>query len=228
MNTMESKKSVVIAFPGKEFSSMFLMQWSDSLLKLTQVGYKIALTSDYSAYVPFTRMMTLGLDTMRGNDQKPFDGKIDYDVWVTIDSDIIFTPKQLIELIEDTDKYPVISGIYRMANSKYIAAVKEWDLAHFIKNGVYEFIDPETLDKDIKHHEVVYSGMGFMACTREVLEKIKYPYFNYPTEELEIDGKTVSQIFSEDVSFSKRVTDAGYKIVINTDLRVGHEKKLIM
>lgn len=222
------KKNVIIAFPGKEFSGTFLMQWSESLLKLTQLGYKIALTSDYSAYIPFTRMMTLGLDTMRGNEQKPFDGKVEYDVWVTIDSDIIFTPKHLIELIEDTDKYPVISGMYKMSNSKYIAAVKEWNLAHFIKNGVYEFIDPETFDKDLKHHEVAYVGMGFMACTREVLEKIEYPYFNYPTEELEVDGKTISQIFSEDVSFSKRVTDAGYKIVINTDLRVGHEKKLIM
>ena len=222
------KKNVIIAFPGKEFSGTFLMQWSESLLKLTQLGYKIALTSDYSAYIPFTRMMTLGLDTMRGNEQKPFDGKVEYDVWVTIDSDVIFTPKHLIELIEDTDKYPVISGMYRMSNSKYIAAVREWNLAHFIKNGVYEFIDPETLDKDVKHHEVAYVGMGFMACTREVLEKIEYPYFNYPTEELEVDGKTISQVFSEDVSFSKRVTDAGYKIVINTDLRVGHEKKLIM
>jgi hypothetical protein len=223
-----SKKNVIIAFPGKEFSGTFLMQWSESLLKMTQLGYKIALTNDYSAYVPFTRMMTLGLDTMRGNEQKPFDGKVDYDVWVTIDSDIIFTPKHLIELIEDTDKYPVISGMYKMSNSKYIAAVKEWNLAHFIKNGVYEFIDPETFDKDLKHHEVAYVGMGFMACTREVLEKIEYPYFNYPTEELEVDGKTISQIFSEDVSFSKRVTDAGYKIIINTDLRIGHEKKLIM
>ena len=223
-----SKKNVIIAFPGKEFSGTFLMQWSESLLKMTQLGYKIALTNDYSAYAPFTRMMTLGLDTMRGNEQKPFDGKVEYDVWVTIDSDIIFTAKQLIELIEDTDKYPVISGMYKMANSKYITAVKEWNLTYFIKNGVYEFIDPETFDKDIKHHEVAYTGMGFMACTREVLEKIKYPYFNYPTEELQVDGKTISQIFSEDVSFSKRVIDAGYKIVINTDLRVGHEKKLIM
>ena len=223
-----SKKNVIIAFPGKEFSGTFLMQWSESLLKMTQLGYKIALTNDYSAYAPFTRMMTLGLDTMRGNEQKPFDGKVEYDVWVTIDSDIIFTAKQLIELIEDTDKYPVISGMYKMANSKYIAAVKEWNLTYFIKNGVYEFIDPETFDKDIKHHEVAYTGMGFMACTREVLEKIEYPYFNYPTEELQVDGKTISQIFSEDVSFSKRVIDAGYKIVINTDLRVGHEKKLIM
>ncbi len=222
------KKNVVIAFPGKEFSGTFLMQWSESLLKLSQLGYKIALTNDYSAYVPFTRMMTLGLDTMRGNEQKPFDGKVEYDVWVTIDSDIIFKAKQLIELIEDTDKFPVISGVYRMSNSKYIAAVREWNLAHFIKNGVYEFIDPETLDEDVKHHEVAYVGMGFMACTREVLEKIEYPYFNYPTEELQVDGKTISQVFSEDVSFSKRVTDAGYKIVINTDLRLGHEKKLIM
>jgi hypothetical protein len=222
------KKNVVIALPGKEFSGTFLMQWSESLLKLTQLGYKIALTNDYSAYVPFTRMMTLGLDTMRGNEQKPFDGKVEYDVWVTIDSDIIFKAKQLIELIEDTDKFPVISGVYRMSNSKYIAAVREWNLAHFIKNGVYEFIDPETLDEDVKHHEVAYVGMGFMACTREVLEKIEYPYFNYPTEELQVDGKTISQVFSEDVSFSKRVTDAGYKIVINTDLRLGHEKKLIM
>jgi len=223
-----SKKNVIVAFPGKEFSGTFLMQWSESLLKLSQLGYKIALTNDYSAYVPFTRMMTLGLDTMRGNEQKPFDGKVEYDVWVTIDSDIIFKAKQLIELIEDTDKFPVISGVYRMSNSKYIAAVREWNLAHFIKNGVYEFIDPETLDEDVKHHEVAYVGMGFMACTREVLEKIEYPYFNYPTEELQIDGKTISQVFSEDVSFSKRVTDAGYKIVINTDLRLGHEKKFIM
>jgi hypothetical protein len=222
------KKNVVIALPGKEFSGTFLMQWSESLLKLSQLGYKIALTNDYSAYVPFTRMMTLGLDTMRGNEQKPFDGKIEYDVWVTIDSDIIFKAKQLIELIEDTDKFPVISGVYRMSNSKYIAAIREWNLAHFIKNGVYEFIDPETLDEDVKHHEVAYVGMGFMACTREVLEKIEYPYFNYPTEELQVDGKTISQVFSEDVSFSKRVTDAGYKIVINTDLRLGHEKKIIM
>jgi len=223
-----SKKNVIVAFPGKEFSGTFLMQWSESLVKLTQLGYKIALTNDYSAYVPFTRMMTLGLDTMRGNEQKPFDGKVEYDVWVTIDSDIIFKAKQLIELIEDTDKFPVISGVYRMSNSKYIAAVREWNLAHFIKNGVYEFIDPETLDEDVKHHEVAYVGMGFMACTREVLEKIEYPYFNYPTEELQVDGKTISQVFSEDVSFSKRVTDAGYKIVINTDLRLGHEKKFIM
>jgi hypothetical protein len=43
-------------------------------------------------------MKTLGLDVLRGADQKPFGGQVDYDIWLTIDSDIVFTPEQLIEL----------------------------------------------------------------------------------------------------------------------------------
>ena len=223
------KKSIIFAFPGKDYSGDFLMMWSECLMKLTESGYKVALANNYSAYVPFTRMMNLGLNILRGAEQKPYDGKVEYDVWVTIDSDILFSANQLIELIEDTDKYPVISGVYRtMGTADLISAVKDWDAAHFIKNGSYKYIGLNDLDKDTKHHEVVYSGMGFFACTRDVLEKIKHPYFNYPHEEISVNGKNVIQVFSEDVSFCKRITDAGFKIWINTDLRVGHEKKLVI
>ena len=47
------------------------------------------------------------------------------------------------------------------------------------------------LDKfDKKYIKVAYNGMGFFACRREVLEKIKYPYFSYPLIEMETeDGK---------------------------------------
>lgn len=223
------KKSIIFAFPGKDYSGDFLMMWSECLMKLNESGYKVALANNYSAYVPFTRMMNLGLNILRGAEQKPYDGKVEYDVWVTIDSDILFSVKQVIELIEDTDKYPVISGIYRtMGTADLISAVKDWDAVHFIKNGSYKYIGLDDLDKDIKHHEVVYSGMGFFACTRDVLEKIEHPYFNYPHEEISVNGKNVIQVFSEDVSFCKRITDAGFKIWINTDLRVGHEKKLVI
>jgi hypothetical protein len=47
----------------------------------------------------FSRMKTLGLDVLRGADQKPFGGQVDYDVWLTIDSDIVFTPEQIVELL---------------------------------------------------------------------------------------------------------------------------------
>lgn len=221
-------KKVIIALPGKECSSTFLMGWSETLLKLTQQGYQVALTSDYSEYTPFTRMKSLGLDNTRGDDQKPFDGKVDYDVWVTIDSNIIFSPKQVIELIEDTDKYPVISGVHRLPDMKSISAVRKLDDTYFNENGMYEYIKLDTLDKEIKHIEVEYSSMGFMACKKGVIESLVHPYFNYPVKVHEVGDKSISQVLPDDASFCKRLTDAGHTITLNTDLFVGNEKRLII
>lgn len=222
------QKKVIIALPGKDFSSSFLMAWSETLLKLTQQGYQVALTSDYSEYAPFTRMKSLGLDNTRGDDQKPYDGKVDYDVWVTIDSNMIFSPKHVIDLIEDTDKYPVVSGVFRLPDMKSIAAVRQLDDEFFHKNGAYEYIKMDTLDKDIKHVQVEYTTMGFMACKKGVIETLTYPYFNYPVNVCEVDDKSISHIFPDDASFCKRLTDAGHKIMINTDILVGNEKRLII
>jgi hypothetical protein len=127
-------KTVAIALPGREFSGNFLKNWSQTLLTLTQKGYKIIMMNEYS------RMKTLGLDIMRGATQVPFNGEVDYDVWLTIDSDIFFIPEQVIELIEDTDKYPVVSGLYRMADLQHYKAVKEWDDEYFKKYGTFEFL----------------------------------------------------------------------------------------
>jgi hypothetical protein len=120
-------KKVIIALPGREYSGNFLRNWSETLMVLTQKGYKVTLINEYSSFVSFSRMKTLGLDVMRGATQVPFDGKVDYDVWLTIDSDIFFIPEQVIELIEDTDKHPVVSGLYRMSDLQHYAAVKKWD-----------------------------------------------------------------------------------------------------
>jgi len=54
--------------------------------------------------------------------------------------------------------------------------------------------------------------------------KLKYPYFSYPL--IEIDG--LRETCSEDVSFCKNLTDAGFEITVNTTLRVGHEKTLVI
>jgi hypothetical protein len=133
-------KKVVIALPGREYSGMFITNWTQTILTLVQKGYSIKMINKYSSYVPFSRMQTLGLDVMRGAEQKPFeDGGYEYDVWLTIDSDIIFTSEQVIELIEDTDKYPVISGLYRMADLKHYAAVREWDVEYFKTHGSFKF-----------------------------------------------------------------------------------------
>ena len=221
--------NIVVALPGRTFSGRFMMNLLNTMMTLKSQGYDVIVTNEYSSYVTFSRMKTLGLDVRRGVDQKPFLGKLDYDVWLTIDSDIIFTPEQVIELIKDTEKYPVVSGLYRMQDLTHYACVKEWDIDYFKQNGTFQFMKVEDLEGTPKYLPVAYNGMGFFACRREVLEKLKYPYFSYPLIEIEgKDGVLMRDTCSEDVAFCKNLTDAGIEVIVNTTLRVGHEKTLVI
>ena len=215
---------VVIALPGRTFSGGFMMNLLETVETLKSKKYVVMITNEYSSYVTYSRMKTLGLDVLRGADQKPFGGKLDYDVWVTIDSDIRFTPDQIIELIEDTKKYPVVSGLYRMEDLKHYACVKEWDIDYFKANGSFRFMEVGEPEKEDKYISVAYNGMGFFACRKGVIEKLKYPYFSYPL--VDIDG--LHDTCSEDVAFCKNLTDAGFDVTVNTTLRVGHEKTLVI
>jgi hypothetical protein len=220
---------VVVALPGRNFSGSFLKNWSKALILLINNGYEITLMNEYSSFVPFSRMKTLGLDVTRGATQVPFDGKLDYDVWLTIDSDIFFLPEDILELIKDTEKHPVVSGLYRMEDLTHYAAVKEWDKEYFKKHGTFQFIKVNELDTSKKYMKVAYNGMGFFACRKGVIENLKYPYFSYPLIEMETeDGKVLRDMCSEDVAFCKNLKDAGYSVVVNTSLRVGHEKVLVI
>ena len=220
---------VVIALPGRTYSGRFMMNLLNTMMIMKSRGYDVILTNEYSSYVTFSRMKTLGLDVLKGVDQKPFDGKIDYDVWLTIDSDIVFSPEQVMELVEDTKTYPVVSGVYRMEDLKHYACVKEWNVEYFKKMGTFQFVKVDDFERAPKFVSVAYNGMGFFACRKEVIEKLKYPYFSYPLIEIEgKDGVMLRDTCSEDVAFCKNLTDAGIPIIVNTSLRVGHEKTLVI
>ena len=220
---------VILALPGRTFSGQFMMNFVNTVMTLKTKGYDIAISNEYSSYVTFSRMKTLGLDVLRGVDQVPFDGKLDYDVWLTIDSDIIFTPEQVIELIEDTETHPVVSGLYRMEDMTHFACVKEWNVDYFKKFGSFQFMKVDDFHKAPKFVPVAYNGMGFFACRKGVIEKLKYPYFSYPLIEIEgKDGNVLKDTCSEDVAFCKNITDVGFEVIVNTTLRVGHEKTLVI
>jgi hypothetical protein len=227
-------KKIVFALPGDNYSSKFLISWTSTMSKLWETRrYDIMISPATGSYVPFVRMTTLGLDVLRGENQKPFNGQ-HFDVWITIDSDIVFTFEQVINLIESTEEHPVVAGMYRMADLVNYAFVKDWDEQYFKEKGTFQFIKPEDIELwkkeiDLKYFSVVYSGMGFMAIKKEVFDKIKYPYFDSDILTIQAnDGTVIRDICSEDVSFCKKITQAGYQIMINTDIRVGHIKSLII
>lgn len=232
-DTTVVKKRVIIGLPGDNFSSKFLVSWSNILISLWSSNkYDISISTGTGSFVPFVRMQTLGLDVVRGNDQKPFNGD-KFDVWITIDSDIIFTPEQIVELIESTEKHPVVSGIYRMSDLQNFSAVKTLDGEYFAKNGTYEYLTNEKIEAwnsetEMNFMPVEYTGLGFFACKSEVLQKMSFPYFDGKLTEITSGGKTVSDMSPDDFCFCNNIKNAGYDIVVNTKLRVGHMKKLII
>lgn len=232
----ETKKKLIIGIPGDRFSSKFLVAWTSLLNTLWASNkYEVIVSPGVSSFVPFARMHTLGVNVLKGIDQKPFDG-IDFDIWVTIDSDIVFSPTNFIDLVESlTEERPVVAALYKMADIKHYAVVKNWNVDYFAENGTFEFLTDDNLKKWKEENEkdsfmrVAYTGMGFMAVSKNVLYNMTYPYFNGDLHEIKgKDGKYIRDLMSEDVCFCKNINKIGHDIYINTNIRVGHEKAIVI
>ena len=170
--------------------------------------------------------MCLGGNNLSGVDQKPFQGRADYDYIMWIDSDIVFTPNQLFKLIED-DK-DIVSGLYMMSDNKHFATVETWDEEFFKKNGYFPFLTPQTIRGKYEPFKVDYTGFGWMLIKRGVFESLQYPWFQPLFKEYEINGKTVKDFTMEDVAFCHLVKEKGYDIWIDPTVRVGHEKTVVL
>lgn len=219
---------VVFCIPGRSFSGRFLICWTNLVQYCYQVGITPILSTQYSSVVHFARALCLGADVSKGEYQKPFQGTVDYDFIIWIDSDILFNPKQIIELMNSP--YNITCGLYMMEDMKHYAVVKHWDTEFFKNNFTFQFITREYMDerKDQERYmEVAYSGMGFMCIRKGVIEKLKYPWFCRPLERIvSKDGIEMVEMSSEDVCFCRNLQDAGEKIMLDTSIIVGHEKLL--
>lgn len=237
MQTQQTK--VVFCLPGRSYSNKFLINWSNLIYVLSSSGkYQIKVSNTYSSFVPFARAQCLGASVERGSNQKPFNEQIDYDVIVWIDSDIIFTVDQVIELIESSLDYPVVSGYYMMENNKHYAFVKDWDNKYFLENKSYEFMTDEKLNKFIedtqqRYMPCAYAGMGFMAVRRGIIERLNYPWFYKELQVIPTGDPTIPDYIdmcSEDVAFCRNLIEKGIitAVMVKLNLRVGHEKCIVL
>lgn len=232
----KNKKKIVIGITGTCFSDKFLISIVSTIVHIKDSEkYDVVLSPGKSSFIPFARMNCLGLDVLKGIDQKPFDG-MDFDIMIFIDSDIVFSPQNVIELIEslDDDKH-VVSGVYRMEDLKNFAAVEKLDSNYFKENGCYQYLTQDKIDEwksnnnKNKYMKVAYSGMGFMAISKEALYSLTYPYFHSELQELRgKDGKMLRDLCSEDFAFCSNLRKNSYDIYVIPTLRVGHLKPLVI
>lgn len=206
--------------PGSHFSKEFLQAWSDLIFNLVSLGHTVKMSCAYDSNVFYARARCLLTDTLSGKDQKPFQGKLDYDYMFWIDSDIVFTPQQVLKLINyDKD---IVSGCYVMHDNQHYAIVEEMNNDFYLKNGHYEFLNRSMLEKKKDLFEVAYVGFGFMCIKKGVFESLQYPYF----APVHVDFGTdyLSEYASEDVSWCVHVRNKGYKIFVDPETIVSHQK----
>ena len=230
-NPLNRPLTIVFCLPGTTFTHNFLKSWSELLLYCVTHQIRPVLSSHQSSNVHFVRNMCLGADVLRGKDQKPFDGKLDYDFIMWIDSDQVFSVRSFISLLKhDTD---VISGLYLMKNGQQYTVVQNWDESNFLNKGSFDFLtrkslmqwlddnaDGEVEDKKdemgnpykdyskckIPLMPVSYSGLGWTLVKKGVYEKLSYPWF-YGTKITMNKSVSIGDDDNSDVTENREIVD---------------------
>lgn len=132
-----------------------------------------------------------------------------------IDMDIVFTPEH-VELLFESDE-PIVGGVYHMKNGKRQPCVVGLPEAEYPSDDVKKRVSVKRI------------GTGFIRIHRSVFEKLTEtadPYTSY-------DGKKQWRFFptpivddellTEDWGFCDLARDAGFSIMMDARIQLGHE-----
>jgi hypothetical protein len=218
-------KSIVFCMPGRGCSYIFLKNFVQLCFDLVQAGASIQISQDYSSMVNFARCKCLGANVLRGPKQIPWDGKLEYDYQLWIDSDIVFNSESFWRVLSmDKD---IACGWYVTEDGSTTSVAHWLEEDDFKSNGGvmnHETID--TITKRRKPFTVDYTGFGWTLIKKGVFESLEYPWFA-PKMQV-FDSGEVQDMCGEDVSFCLDAKEKGYEIWCDPTIRVGHEKTRIL
>ena len=232
-NVKPMRKPVVLfAIPGGSFTPGFFDSWTKLTMAAGKLPFDMVCTRHYSPVIYHCRANLLGADNRAGEHQIPFQGKLNYDYMMWLDTDINFTVEQVVSLFETMQKkkhVDVLCGIYLTADGHHSTIVKDWDVNFFLKTGMFPFLTIPQLKEEAaksadKLAKVFYAGMGFMMVRKGAFEKVTYPWFEPVMHEIEMSR----DFSSEDVSLCWKWAEKGVGIYIDPEVVVGHEKSIVI
>lgn len=191
-----------------------------SLLATTQMLNEKQITwafsTEYSSMVSDAREMTLNGDSRNEiKNTKPFKGNITYDKILWIDSDIAWSPEDVLKLYE-SDK-DIVSGAYLLASGE-VTAYKKLLGPGYTFEEVLKMKDLEKVDG---------TGFGFLCVKQGVFESLSRPWFQsswITMEDEETKEEFSFPIMGEDLSWCKRAREAGFEIWLDPTVKVIHHK----
>ena len=225
-------KAIVFCLPGRGVSYIFLKNFVQLCFDIVQNQMSIQISQDYSSMVNFARCKCLGANVLRGKDQVPWDGKLEYDYQLCIDSDIVFDTNKFWQLCElslnaEGEDKEITAGWYATEDGKTTSVAHWLDEEDFRKNGgVMNHETVESISKRRKPFTVDYTGFGWVMIQKGVFEKLPYPWFAPKMQVFE--SGAVQDMCGEDVSFCLDAIEEGYEIWCDPRIRVGHEKTRVI
>ena len=224
-------KKIVFCLPGRGVSYTYLKNFVQLCFDIVQNGMSIQISQDYSSMVNFARCKCLGANVLRGPDQIPWDGKLEYDYQLWIDSDIVFNTDQFWQLLDlannGEEEKEIVAGWYATEDGTTTSVAHWLEEDDFRKNGgVMNHETVESISKRKKPFTVDYTGFGWVCIKHGVFEKLPYPWFAPKMQVFE--SGAVQDMCGEDVSFCLDALEEGYEIWCDPRIRVGHEKSRII
>ena len=226
-------KKIVFCLPGRMVSYTYLKNFVQLCFDIVQNGMSIQISQDYSSMVNFARCKCLGANVLRGPDQIPWDGKLEYDYQIWIDSDIVFNTAQFWQLLdladngEEEGQKEIVAGWYATEDGTTTSVAHWLEEDDFRKNGgVMNHETVESINKRKKPFTVDYTGFGWVCIQKGVFEKLPYPWFAPKMQVFE--SGAVQDMCGEDVSFCLDAIEEGFEIWCDPRIRVGHEKTRVI
>ena len=227
-------KRIVFCLPGRGVSYQYLKAFVQLCFDIVQCGGSIQISQDYSSMVNFARCKCLGANVLRGPNQVPWDGKLEYDYQLWIDSDIVFNSEKFFQLILDAnpegkEEKHIVAGWYCTEDGR-TASVAHWlEEDDFRSNGgVMNHETIESISKRKKPFTVDYTGFGWLLIRKGVFEHEGLPYPWFAPKMQVFESGEVQDMCGEDVSFCLDAKEAGFEIWCDPRIRVGHEKTRVI
>lgn len=169
---------------------------------------------DYASHVADAREITIsGTRHNNPKESRPLGGEVEYKKILWIDSDIGFTPEDVIKVYES--EFDVVSGGYLLGDGRVAVYSKMFE-AGMTLDDAKKLSDPIEIDG---------AGMGFFCMKSGILEQMTRPWFQSVEGTAVYDGEEFTfPIMGEDLSLCKRIKNLGFKIWFDPSVKLIHQK----
>lgn len=217
---MKTHYDVLIATPGDSLEPAYVESLVQTTEWLNSKGLTYKWLNKSSSFVPSARELTATNTYSHNWDTTEVgSGEFSYGVLFWIDSDISWDVEDFVRIYE-SDK-DIISGLYQTHPNGTVAVAFETKAGSGLPRKVNE-------SEFILWNELVEAwgvGFGFVAMKQGVFEKISRPWFEiqkirWPEHEFDTN-------VGEDYSWCIKAREAGFKILVDPNVKVLHHKPTI-